>query len=442
MSAFRNLVQSLRLGIAALLAIVFLAGCIGDDEAKKQGFTRLDLAQVPVAPANPTPHASTATSTEGLGGVTGAIPPTEARTLSATQLVAMQPNELGVVPVLMYHAFVSGPTDDEWTRRLGDFRGDLQWLYDHDFYIVPMRELIDDTISAPPGKHPVVLTFDDASARQFQFEQNADGELVPTADSAVGVLEAFFAEHPDFGHTSMFAVVPNNCFAFDDEPFNTVEYCGQKLQWLAANGYEVANHTWSHQDLSDASSDTVRAQIGDTMDFIDTYVEGPGNLSRVLVLPFGAIPDPTVDWWAWSFVYEQFTWGGEPVSLEAVVNVHGGVTPSPSSTLWDPLAVARFNTTPDDIAMWFGAFENGDVTLYTSDGNPQTVVVPDTMDALLAEEFDPAMLATDGKTALTYDPDSGKVAAVRSPRDTTASTHRANASTAAWHRSRETALAL
>ncbi|MGC4108242.1 MAG: polysaccharide deacetylase family protein [Thermomicrobiales bacterium] len=409
MASFRQRMRSLRVGATALLTLVMLVGCIGQDDRKEQGFAPLDLAERPTIVTPPT-HAAETPTASGVGGVTGVLPPTSARTLSAAQLVNLQPNELGVIPVLMYHAFVLGPTDDEWTRTIDSFRDDLQWLYDHDFYVISVRDFINDQIAAPPGKHPVVLTFDDASARQFLFTKNAHGELVPSEESAVGVMEAFFAEHPDFGHTAMFALLPYNCFSTDSE-YNTIDYCEQKLTWLADNGYEIANHTWGHQDLSNANADTVRAQIGQTIDFIDERVSGPGNLSRVLVLPYGAIPDPTVDWWAWSAVYEGFTWNGKDVQLEAVMNVTGGPMFSPASTAWSPLAIHRFNTEPGLLDYWFGELTNGNYTLYTSDGNPETVVVPDTMPDLM-DAFDPNALALAGKTALTYDPASGEVAIV------------------------------
>ena len=432
-SRFRHWMMALRVGAVALLALVALSGCIGQEKGKDQGFTSLDLAQIPTV--TPTPAEQAATPAAGLGGVSGVIPPTAAKTLAAAQLVTLKPNEVGVIPVLMYHAFISGQPTDEWTRNLDDFRSDLQFLYDNDFYVITMRELLDDAIAAPPGKHPVVLTFDDSSARQFQFEKNAKGELVPTADSAVGVMEAFFAKHPDFGHTAFFALLPFNCFSFDDVEYNTHDYCDQKLTWLDDHGYEIGNHTWGHQDLSVVHADEVASQIGQTMDFIDQRVKGPGNMSKVLVLPYGATPDPSVDWWAWSTIYEGFMWNGVEVKLDGVVNVNGGVTASPATTAWDPLSINRFNTEPDLIAYWFDEFTNGDLTLYTSDGNPQTVVVPDNLPTELAEEVDPDALAAQGKTALAYDPASGNVTAMASDVPTNAASARVEDVTAR-HRNR------
>lgn len=418
-STTRHMNRALRIGATALLALVLLAGCIGQQESKDQGFTSLDLAQIPSATAAPTNVPATPVAT-GQGGVTGVIPPTSAQTLGASQLVSLQPDELGVIPVFMYHAFTSKPTDDLWTRTFSDFENDLQWLYDHDFYVTSMRELLNNEIDAPPGKHPVVLTFDDASAAQFQIEKNAKGDFVATADSAVGVMEKFFAAHPGFGHTALFALLPYNCFSSEAE-YNTIDDCTMKLNWLSDHGYEIGNHTWGHQDLSVVDASEIASQIGQTMDFIDERVKGPGNMSHVLVLPYGAVPDPDVDWWAWSTIYEGFMWNGTEVTLDAVVNVQGGVVPSPASTTWDPMVISRFNTEPDLINYWFNEFENGDLTLYTSDGNPNTVVVPNDLPAQLAADFDPDALAIQGKTPLTYDRKSGDVAVAHGSPETAAS---------------------
>jgi hypothetical protein len=394
--------------MSALLVLVLLSGCLGQEKGMDhdQGFTALNLVQVPSVTTIPTSVAATPVAT-GRGGASEPEPPTSAQTLTAVQLVSLQPDELGVIPVLMYHALTSADsTDDLWTRTITDFRGDLQWLYDHNFSVISMREMLTDEISAPPGKHPVVLTFDDSSAGQFQFEKNEKGDLVPTPDSTVGVLEAFFAEHPDFGHSGLFALLPYNCFSSDAE-YNTIDYCDQKLTWLADHGYEIGNHTWGHQDLSVVGADEIASQIGRTMDFIDQRVTGPGNMSRVLVLPYGAMPDATTDPDAWNAINRGFQWNGQDVTLDAVVYVSGGVVPSPASSAWDPMVINRFNTEPDLIAYWFNEFENGDLTLYTSDGDPRTVVVPNDLPDALAEQFDPDALVESGKTVITYDPTTG-----------------------------------
>ncbi|HWV23995.1 MAG TPA: polysaccharide deacetylase family protein, partial [Thermomicrobiales bacterium] len=333
----------------------------------------------------------------------------QTESLSPDELRTLQPNELGAVPVLMYHAFTSDPSlVAEFTRLSDDFRDDLQWLYDHDFHVITMRDLLDNRIDIPAGKHPVVLTFDDASPGQFLFVKDENGELVPGPTSAVGIMEAFFAEHPDFGHTAHFAIVPNYCFGLDTE-YNTPDYCKQKLDYLVDHGYEIGNHTSWHDNLSELTTDGVAEEVGGAAVFIDEHVQGPANLSRVLTLPYGQRPDPETHPEASALLTDGFTYKGDDIRIEAEIEVSGGPAYSPSSAKWDPFAITRFNTDDASLNQWFPAFENGDVVLYTSDGNPDTITVPDPLPSSLEGQLDPGLIASQGYQLIQYDPESGDI---------------------------------
>ena len=319
------------------------------------------------------------------------------------QLRAAGVNELGVVPVLMYHTFTSDPANvGEWTRTLDGFRDQLQQLYDMGFVTIPMRDLLENRIDVPLGKHPIVLTFDDSSASQFLIDQNADGTISPRPGSGVGVLEEFFNTHPDFGHSAFFAVVPDYCFADADiDALNAYDSCQAKLDWLAGHGYEIGNHTISHANLGTVDPGEFVEEVGGTVEWIDERVSGPANMSRVLMLPYGGRPEPgsKVD----ALLNGWFRYDGEDIKLEAVVDVGGGPTFSPSSTWWDPMAITRFNTDPASMDYWLGQFASGDVILYTSDGNPDTITVPNPIPDFLANEFDAGAIQADGKQLVRYD---------------------------------------
>jgi len=388
--------------------MLLLASCVGKSQEKRgsTGYVALDLD--PIVPATiPPPPPLPVLDTPIPSPVADAPLPESTKETHAELLREYQPNALGRIPVLMYHAFTSDPDLlDEWTRLSSDFRDDLQWLYDHDFYLISMRNLLDHQIDIPAGKHPVVLTFDDSSAGQFLFEEGENGELVPGPTSAVGIMEAFFAEHPDFGHTAHFAIVPNDCFAYD-HAFNTKEFCGQKLTWLADHGYEIGNHTWWHANLAKVSYDTVVDQIGSTALFIDEHVSGDANMSRTLTLPFGARPDPGTG--KAELLDEGFVYDGEDIVLDAIIDVSGGPMYSPFSTAWDAYAISRLNTDQDSLDYWFSAMKNGDIVLFTSDGDPDTVSIPDPLlsDGDGAPDLDRIVNA--GKQLITYNPESGQV---------------------------------
>jgi hypothetical protein len=361
-------------------------------------------AAVEATPAATSPSTPGATPPAAHLSTPGATPAASPVAVDPATLEQASVNELGVIPVLMYHTITTDHSiQGDWVRQVDDFRSDLQWLYDHDFYVIPVRSLIDNAIDVPLGKHPVILTFDDSSAGQFQFMKNDQGELVPTPDSAVGVLEAFFAEHPDFGKSGHFAIVPEYCFADKSREFNGwKESCAKKLQWLSDHGYEVGNHTWSHQNLYLIDSEQVAAEVGRAAQFIDERVTGPGNLSRVLTLPFGEAPAPGTD--GASYLANGVWWEGEEWVIEAMFRVSGGPMYSPSSSWWDPTSITRFNTDQGSLDMWFGTFESGDYALYTSDGNPGTVTIPDPLPVFLQNELDPGLIAASGKSLLEYTP--------------------------------------
>jgi hypothetical protein len=393
--------------ITAGLCILLLVGC------GSRGGT-VDIAWQPYQEARPTPPASSATAVS----MTPDPSPSEttfSRRLSKEDLQTYQPDELGLVPIPMYHAFVpdhatkegqgSGDSLDEWTRTLSEFRADLQWYYDRDFYVIPMRDYVENNIRVPPGKHPIVLTFDDASTRQAMWTKNDQGKIVADPESALGVMEDFFTRHPDFGRGGYFAVLLFNCFNNPDGPEEMAD-CATKLTWLVDHGYEIGNHTDGHQDLTDIPDDEFLYQIGHPILWFEENIPASGNLSNVLTLPFGAYPDRDLHQQQWDYLVDGFDYHGERIDLEGILQVNGGPAPSPSSTSFDRYGIARYNTDPEVLAYWQQRIDDGEIVLYTSDGNPDTVTVPKPIPDALAGDYDADAIEASGKTIVRYKPTS------------------------------------
>lgn len=342
------------------------------------------------------PDAATPAATPA-SGATPVAQPTD------DQLRKAGVNELGVVPILMYHTFTSNSANvSAWTRTFDGFRQQLQDLYDMGFTTISMRDLLENRIDVPLGRHPIVLTFDDSSASQFLIDQNPDGSVSPRPNSAVGILEEFFAAHPDFGHSAFFAVVPNYCFADSDiDELNGYSSCQAKLDYLVAHGYEIGNHTIDHKDLSTVDVEGFLEEVGGTAEWIDERVSGPSNLSRVLVLPYGGRPVPGSD--VDKVMNGWFRYNGVDYYLDAIVDVAGGPMYSPSSTWFNPAKVTRLNTDPDSFDYLVNGVASGAILLYTSDGNPDTVTVPNPVPDFLANEFDAKAIQASGKTLVRYD---------------------------------------
>jgi peptidoglycan/xylan/chitin deacetylase (PgdA/CDA1 family) len=328
--------------------------------------------------------------------------------LTAAERVQLAPNELGDIPILQYHLFTTDPAaEDQFTRTIDDFRADLQFLYDNGFYVIPMADLVRNEISAPAGKHPVVLTFDDASPGQFRLIERDDGSLLVDPSSAVGVMEEFYRRYDDFGRGGFFALLHFNCFAEPTEP-DQMQWCGRKLAWLAENGYEVGHHTWGHQDLLDITDEEFAYQIGELWKWIDANVPEAGALPSVLVMPYGNYPDRDLHQEQRRMMREGIPYEGETYLLEGALMVGAEPAPSPSSAEWDHIWLPRIQAFDEELAKWLPHLETQDAILYTSDGDPGTVTVPDPLPASLEGALDPELIAASGKTLIQYDPGTGE----------------------------------
>ncbi len=137
----------------------------------------------------------------------------------------LPPNELGRIMILEYHK-IDYP-EERWTRTPENFRRDLETLYARGYRLVSLGDLLDGRLAVPAGTTPVVLTFDDSSPGQFRYlEQNGTLEIDPK--SAVGILEAFLRERPDFGRGATFFVLP--AANPPNRLFNQPAPAGKKLQ--------------------------------------------------------------------------------------------------------------------------------------------------------------------------------------------------------------------
>ena len=281
---------------------------------------------------------------------------------SAVSAESLPPNELGRVMILEYHK-IDHP-ENRWTRTPENFRRDLQRLWERGYRLVRLGDFLDGKMTLPPGTTPVILTFDDSSPGQFRYiEQH--GELVIDPDCAVGILEAFAKAHPEFGHAATFYVLPGA-----DPPnrlFNQPDLATRKLLYLAANGYEIGNHTLWHANLSKYPEPIVRGQVATAQEWIQRHV--PGYRPRTLALPMGAYPKQ-VQW------VETGTVKGSTYHHEAVLMVAGGAAPSSYAKNFDPYHLPRIQAVESEIAGWLAYFDRHPDERYVSDGEPGTVTVP------------------------------------------------------------------
>ena len=282
--------------------------------------------------------------------------------ISYTGAADLIPNELGRVMILEYHK-IDYP-EERWTRTPENFRRDLETLYAKGYRLINLGDLLDRRIQVPAGTTPVVLTFDDSSPGQFRYVE-ANGSVQIDPKSAIGVLEAFIAEKPDFGRGGTFYVLPGA--SKPNRLFNQPEYEGRKLQYLVSHGYEIGNHTLWHANLAKYPEATVRAQVAEAQVWIQRHV--PDYKTRTIALPHGVYPTDV------SWVLHGSA-KGTTYNHDAVLMVAGGPAPSPFSRTFDPVRLPRIQAVERDLAYWLNYFDKNPNERFVSDGDANSVTVP------------------------------------------------------------------
>ncbi|WP_157062798.1 polysaccharide deacetylase family protein [Actinopolyspora mortivallis] len=269
-------------------------------------------------------------------------------------------NELGEIPVLMYHRITPEPTS-VYDRTPRQFRAELRRLAEEDYVPVTTSEYATGRMDVPAGKHPVVLTFDDAAESQFRL--NEEGK--PAADTAVAILRDVAASHEDFRPVASFYVT--------NPPFGG-EQAERKLRWLHEHGFELGNHTLDHPTLSTVSASEVTHQIaGMRREILDAV---PDAEVSTFALPRGVHPDS-----------EQLARSGESRGTryhhDAVLLVGARPAPSPHAAGFDPLNVPRIRSQGDSgsgaelgSTAWLDKLAAEPSRRYTSDGDPSVVSYP------------------------------------------------------------------
>lgn len=327
--------RKVRVGVVATAAVLLAvcAGCSGETGPAQPNA----VVQRPVPPT---------------------VPPTAPPPLPAAE--SLHANELGDVPVLMYHR-ITPTANSVYERTPEDFRAELERLAAEDYVPVTATEYATGRIDVPAGKHPVVLTFDDGSISQFTL----DGAGEPAAGTGISILLDVAAAHPGFRPVA-------TCYV-NDPPFE--EPTGKRtLAWLHEHGFEIGNHTLDHANLGRTSDAEVRHQIAGMQRFITDAV--PGVQVRSIALPLGVHPknkrlaaDGSAD--------------GVDYHHDSVMLVGSNPAPSPWSADFDPANVPRIRSqrlTGQDAqygsAAWLDKLAADPGRRYTSDGDPNRISAP------------------------------------------------------------------
>lgn len=286
-------------------------------------------------------------------------------------------NELGNVPIMMYHGIrektssstgtIGGNVDKDGYNRTPDaFRKDLEFYYDNGYEMIRLDDYINGIIKASYGKSPIVLTFDDGNEDNIKVTGlDSDGNIIIDPNSAVGILEEFKKKHPDTIVTATFFV--------NGGIFNQSEYNDKILKWMVDNGYDIGNHTKTHLDIKKSSGEKVQMEIAYVYDELEKVI--PGKYVNIIALPFGSPYVKTHD----NFKYVLNTsYNGKEYVTEAALRVGWEPEVSPFNKDFDKTFLKRCraydnNGKEFDIDMVFNKLLVG--KKYVSDGDENTIVI-------------------------------------------------------------------
>ena len=296
-------------------------------------------------------------------------------------------NELGKVPIMMYHGIrektsnstgtTGGNVDkDGYNRTPEAFRKDLEFYYENGYEMIRLEDYINGIVDVSYGKSPIILTFDDGNEDNIKVTGlDSNGNILIDKNSAIGILEEFKTNHKDAKVTATFFV--------NGGIFNQSEYNEKILNWMIDNGYDIGNHTQTHLDIKKSSGERVQKEIAYVYDELERII--PNKYVKIIALPFGSPYVKTHE----NFKYVlNTTYNNKTYETEAALRVGWEPEVSCFSKDFDKTFLKRCraydnNGKEFDIQMVFNNLKNN---RYISDGNTKTITIPESSKNLISQD--------------------------------------------------------
>ncbi len=302
-------------------------------------------------------------------------------------------DELGEIPIMMYHGiynkknsetnYTGGNIDKDGYQRTSEaFKGDLEFYYNLGYRMIRLTDYVDGNIDVELGKSPLILTFDDGLSNNINvIGLDENGEIIIDPNSAVGILETFKQKYPDFNVTATFFV--------NGELFQQKEYNEKILKWLVKNGYDIGNHTYSHVNFSKVGKEESLNEVGSVYEILDSII--PGEYVNIVALPYGS--PYSLEHNNMQYIFET-SYNGKLYKTKSALRVGWKAENSPFSEEFNPNFLKRIraydnNGEDFDIQMNFELLEN---TRYISDGNKNTIVVPDSKKNIILNDYNKSVI--------------------------------------------------
>ena len=293
-------------------------------------------------------------------------------------------NELGKVPIMMYHGIVDTTTNkytggnvdkDGYNRTSSAFKEDLEMYYEKGYRMIRLEDYINGIFDVELGLSPIILTFDDGNENNFKvIKKNEDGTLEFDPNSAIGVLEAFKEKHPDANATATFFVNGGLC--------NQPKYNEDIIKWLVENGYDVGNHTISHVDFTKIGNEKTKEEVGKLYQKLDNII--PDKYVHIIALPFGSPYKKSHS--NYPFIIDG-EYNGYKYHTDAGLRVGWEPEVSPFNKDFDTSFLKRVraydnNGKEFDIKMTFNLLEKN---RFISDGNKKLLTIPKSEESKLKD---------------------------------------------------------
>ena len=331
---------------------ILFSGCSSDklNEKNQPGST---------VPTSPQVSAGTPSVQQGT--------PVESTRSPGIDVEGIKPNEAGKIMVVMFHKFVDKyeKGDKNYTTTFDDFQNLLKTLYDSGYRLINLNDYLNNKINVPAGLIPIVFTFDDGTAEQFNLEHE-NGTLVANKKSAVGIMEEFNKIHPEFGLKGTFYV------NLGDNTFFGKGTVAERLRYLIDKGFEIGNHTFTHINLKNAkSAEEIQKEIGGNQKKMYELV--PGYTFTAFSLPYGR-PSKDLQQYVVKGEFEGITYENK-----GIMEVGWDPALSPVSLKFNPFSIHRVRASgivavEADLAWWLEKLSRAEQ--YVSDGNTDTITVP------------------------------------------------------------------
>ena len=312
----------------------------------------------------------------------------EKKQLTAMDYQNNNVNELGEVPIMMYHGihnktndetdYIGGNVDKDGYQRTSEaFRNDLEFYYQNGYRMIRLNDYVDGNIDVELGKSPLILTFDDGLSNNIKVtELDSKGNIIIDPNSAVGILEEYKKKYPDFNVTATFFV--------NGSLFSQPEYNEKILNWLVDNGYDVGNHTNTHVNFSNVDSTRTMKEVGIVYELLDSII--PGKYVNILALPFGS--PYKLDHANMPYIFDT-TYNNKNYVTKSALRVGWKAEVSPFDSDFNPKFLKRIraydnNGVDFDIEMNFKLLEKN---RYISDGDKDVIVIPSDYEQYLGNTY-------------------------------------------------------